>query len=144
MSDKKCKIDFMDKKHDRITVRITPEIRAMLDKQHNESEPDSLLIRRAMTLGLAILALADQLHLPVPKPNSLMSWMEQALQRTPKEDKAIRFIKLLATADTPNNAEVALLADDLDIDVRTLTLLRDGAIQRLKSGDTQNEHAGHS
>ena len=134
----------MSTKYDRITVRITSEIRSMLSSQRNESEPDSLLIRRAISLGLEIMALAEQLCLPVPKPNSLRRWIDEIWQRTQNEDKAIRFLKLLANGDTPSNADVALLADNLNIDVRNLTLLRDGAMHHLKMMDIDNEYTEHS
>jgi hypothetical protein len=134
----------MSTKYDRITVRITSEIRAMLDKQRNESEPDSLLIRRAISLGLELVALAEEFYLPLPKPNSLRKWINEIWRKTPKEDKAIRFIKLLANGDMPSNADIALLADDLDIDVKNLTLVRDGAMQHLKLTNVQkNEYTGH-
>lgn len=134
----------MSTKYDRITVRITSEIRSMLSSQRNESEPDSLLIRRAISLGLGIIALAEQLRLPVPKPNSLRKWIDEIWQRTQNEEKAITFLKILANGDTPSNADVALLADDLNIDVRKLTLLRDGAMHHLKMVDIDNEYTEHS
>lgn len=134
----------MNKKYDRITVRITSEIRTMLEKQRNESEPDSLLIRRVMSLGLELVALAEEFRLPLPKANSLKKWIDEIWQRTRKEEKAIKFIKLLANGDIPSNADVALLADELDIDVRKLTLIRDGAMQHLNSANVENEYTRNS
>lgn len=134
----------MNTKHDRITVRITSEIRTMLNEQHNDSEPESLLIRRALTLGLSILALIEKLHLPVSKPSRLMSWLEESLREGRKEEKATLFIKLLAKGDKPSNADVALLADDLNIDVRVLTLIRDSVVKTIKDNTKQCQESGNA
>ncbi|MBW4458614.1 MAG: hypothetical protein KME55_42040 [Nostoc indistinguendum CM1-VF10] len=116
----------------------------MLNEQYNESEPESLLIRRAITLGLSILTLAEKLHLPVSKPNRLMSWLEESLQKAKKEEKATKFIKLLAKGDKPSNADVALLADELNIDVRILTLIRDSVVKNIKDNAKQREESGNA
>ncbi len=120
-------------KRDRITVQINQEIRDLLEQLHGTEEQQSPLVRKSLHLGLALITLAEKLKLPVPKPNELLRWLNYygftPTSTNTRSSKVEEFVKNLSNGNIPSNADLALLAKELDIDIQDLTKIRDAVIE---------------
>ncbi|MDF5729244.1 MAG: hypothetical protein PUP92_14785 [Rhizonema sp. PD38] len=120
-------------KRDRITVQINQEIRDLLEQLHGTEELKSPLVRKSLHLGLVLITLAEKLKLPVPKPNELLSWLNDygftPTSSNTRKSTVEEFVKNLSNGNRPSNTDLALLAKELDMDVKHLTRIRDAVIE---------------